>query len=116
MEIVDVLKRYLESKGCEVDYALNGKKGLKLIKTLSYDVVFMDINMPEILGTDIIKYMKENDIRTKIVVLTGYLGAADHIRTLAEADEYLEKPIDLQVIGDIIDKYTNKGRDKNGWQ
>jgi CheY-like chemotaxis protein len=106
-KIIDVLKRFLKKKGARVDCALNGKVALEMvIHELSYDIIFLDVNMPGFTGIDILRYVRENHVKSKIVVLTGYPGVTRNFCELLGADEYLEKPVDLKVIGDIVDKYT----------
>lgn len=106
MGVVDILKRYLKHKGFDADHALNGGAALELIKKRNYDIVFLDINMPELTGIEILKYMKENHHKAKVIILTGYPGVTSDFCTSLGADNYLEKPIDLKVIGEIVDKYT----------
>ena len=75
-----------------------------LIKTGNYDVAFLDVNMPELSGIEISRYVKDNNINTKIVYLTGYPCVNEMLAKELGADEYLRKPVDLKVIGDIVDK------------
>ena len=105
--IINILKKFLEYKGLLVDYALDGKEALELIiHETGYDIVFLDVNMPELTGVDILKYVRENHVKAKVVVLTGYPGVDKDFCKMLGADEYLEKPIDLKAIGEIVDKYT----------
>ncbi len=107
IEIINVLRKYLKSKGCGVEYALDGEEGLKLIKSGDYGIVFLDINMPGLTGFEILRYVKDNNIKTKVVFLTGYPCVDKDFAERLRADGYLEKPVDLKVIGDIVDKYTS---------
>jgi len=104
--VVNILKRYLKYKGFDADHALNGRAALELIKSRDYGIVFLDISMPELTGIEIMKHMKENHSKAKIIVLTGYPGVTSDFCVSMGADRYLEKPIDLKVIGEIVDKYT----------
>ena len=112
--VADILKRYLKYKGFDTDHAINGKIALELIKKKNYGIVFLDINMPELTGIEILKYMKESHNKAKVVILTGYPGVTSDFCVSLGADRYLEKPIDLKVIGDIIDKYASiiRGNDE----
>ncbi len=105
--VVTILKRYLKYKGFDAEHALNGKTALELIKTRDYDIVFLDINIPEINGIDVLKYMKESHNRAKVVVLTGYPAATSDLCISLGADKYLEKPIDLKMIGEAVDEYAS---------
>jgi len=106
-EIVNALEKYLKSKGCDVGCALDGKKGLELLKSGGYDIVFLDVNMPELTGFEVLRYVKDNNIKTKVIFLTGYPCVNEDFAKKLRVDEYLEKPIDLKVIGEIVDKYTS---------
>lgn len=105
IEIVKALEKYLKTKGCDVGYALDGKEGLESIKSGDYDIVFLDINMPELTGIDVVKYVKDNNIKTKVIFLTGYPCIDEWFAKKIGAVEYLEKPVDLKVIGELVDKY-----------
>jgi len=107
IEIVNVLKKYFENKGLFVDYALGGKESLQLIiQETGYNIIFLDVNMPGFTGVEILQYIREHHVKAKVVVLTGYPGVTSGFCTLLGADEYMEKPIDLKRIGEIVDKYT----------
>jgi len=70
-----------------------------------YDLVFVDHNMPELTGLELIKYMRENNLDTKIVMITGYPAIEGSAVKYLGANEYLTKPFKLKEIEDIIDKY-----------
>jgi YesN/AraC family two-component response regulator len=90
-----------------VDCALDGKKALSLIKKQDYDIVFLDINMPELGGVEILRYVKDNNMKAKVVFLTGYPCINENFAKALRADEYLDKPVDLKVISEIIDNYMS---------
>ncbi len=104
--VVNILKRYLKYKGFDADHALNGKAAVELIKSRDYGIIFLDINMPELTGIEVLKYMKESHNKAKVVILTGYPGVTSDFCASLGADKYLEKPIDLKIIGEIVDKYN----------
>ncbi|MDO8536319.1 MAG: response regulator [Candidatus Omnitrophota bacterium] len=106
IRIVTLVRKFLKQRGLPADLASDGKEALELIKKHDYDLIFLDINMPELTGLDILKYIKENKIGAVVVLLTGYPGVDKNFCKALGADEYLEKPVDLKAIGDIIDKYT----------
>ena len=106
IEVANILKKYLKYKGFDADHATDGKAALESITSGSYDIVFLDINMPELTGIEILKYMKERRNKAKIIILTGYPGSDRDLCIAMGADRYLEKPINLEVIGGIIDEYA----------
>lgn len=77
----------------EVDTALNGFDGLQLAKQGIYDAIILDIMLPEIDGFTIVKYLRDDSIRTPIMLLTAKDSVGDRVRGLdLGADDYLIKP------------------------
>ena len=106
-----LIKRVLENIGISVTLADNGKNAFKLRKTQTFDVIFMDIQMPVMNGIEathaIIEYEKENDkIHVPIIALTANALKGDAERFLAEGmDEYLSKPLNLNSLKSTLHKY-----------
>ncbi|NQT22230.1 MAG: response regulator [Candidatus Omnitrophica bacterium] len=104
----EILKDRLSIKGCIVEIALNGKQALDLIKSNLYDLVFLDHNMPELTGIELTKYIRENSLKTKIVIVTAYPEIEDFFAKALGADEYLTKPVKIKDVENIIDKYLSR--------
>jgi len=88
------IKKGLEEQGHDVMQAFDGKLGLKLACQYPFDVIVLDVVMPEINGIQVCKMLKtELQISTPIIMLTA-LGTTDDIVTGLEtgADDYLVKP------------------------
>jgi YesN/AraC family two-component response regulator len=105
IEFVDMLKERLRFKNVLIDLAYDGKLALELIKFNNYDIVFLDQDMPEMTGVELVKYMKENKIGSKTVMITGYPGMSGSFAGIIGTDEYLTKPVALKDVEDIIEKY-----------
>lgn len=105
VEFVEMLKERLRYKNVEMDFAYDGKQALQLIKSAHYDVIFLDHNMPEMTGLELVRYIKEHDIDTKTVMITGYPAIRGFFAKAIGTDEYLTKPVNLKDIDDIIEKY-----------
>ena len=112
-EITDNLLEFLQRKGYSADVAYDGKQALDLIKEKEYDVVFLDHNMPELTGLEIVKFVKENQKNTKTVMLTGYPLMEDFFAKAVGADEYLDKPYQYAEIEKIIEKYDVKNSEED---
>lgn len=108
-EFTEMLKERLSGKGHSVDTAGDGAAALELIKSGHYDIMFLDHNMPEMTGLEIAKYVKDNNIDSKTVMITGYEQMSDSFAKAIAADEYISKPAKLKEIDDIIDKYKGRG-------
>jgi CheY-like chemotaxis protein len=86
----------LKTAGCTVDLATNGYEAISLVEKKAYDLIFMDIQMPEMDGVTATRKLKEMqlDHLPPIVAMTAYSMGPDRERFLAQGmDDYLAKPI-----------------------
>ena len=88
-----------------------GKDALDEIDHIFYDLCFLDVNLPDINGLDIMKIVKTSSPATKIVIMTG--GVVDEPETLqliqANANLLLPKPFDLDRIKLFVDRILGQG-------
>ena len=113
-----VTKKMLEKKGHIVETASNGKEAVMQFQPNKYDIVLMDIQMPEMDGIEATRRIKEMDDPnnpTPIIVLTAYALRGDREKLLALGmDEYVSKPIDMSELFHSIERITTikkKGND-----
>jgi len=103
-----VIARMLIGKGHLVDVANNGIEALAFYKEKEYNVILMDIQMPEMDGLETTKRIREREgtgKRTPIIAMTAYALHGDKERFLnLGMDEYLPKPIHMEELYDLIDK------------
>ncbi|CAM1342327.1 response regulator [Tenacibaculum amylolyticum] len=97
--IVKSLKSKLSKIGYEVQTARTGKEGIELLKTFKPDLVTIDINMSNLEGIDVLKYIKEAGLNTKVMVITGEKeeGVITDLFDYG-VDEYIKKPATLSEI------------------
>ncbi|HSX48183.1 MAG TPA: response regulator, partial [Candidatus Nanoarchaeia archaeon] len=73
--IAEMYAKLLVGHGYKVDFAVNGKEGLQKAKGGDYDLILLDIMMPEVTGIDVLKQLRGDDgiglANTKIVILTN---------------------------------------------
>ena len=103
-----VAQKLLEHLNLEVDTALSGKECLEKVKSNSYDIIFMDIMMPEMDGVQTFQNLKSIEgLSTPIVSLTAdaKTGAKERYLGLGVSG-YISKPIDLKLLENIIVKLT----------
>ena len=101
----DMLSRRLERKGFEVTMAVDGREGVERARTGGYDLILMDMSLPEISGWDAARQLRESP-ETKsvpIIALTAHAMAGDRERALeAGCNDYDTKPIELvRLLGKI---------------
>lgn len=105
-EVIEQIKKLLETKGYNIDIAFDGSRALDLIKIKDYNLVIVDHNMPELTGLELIKYVKQNGLKTKTAMITGYSPMRDFFAKDMGADEYITKPYSLKDIENVIAKYA----------
>ncbi len=96
-----VATQILSKSGCNVDEAQNGFEALDLVKKNKYDLVFMDIQMPEMDGVKVTQEIKKLKLTTTppIVAMTAYSMEEDRERFINQGlDDYMSKPIKAQLL------------------
>jgi len=108
-KVAEVLKRGLSEAGYEVDNAFDGKMGLHMATSRTYDLILLDINLPLINGLDVCKKIREHDEVTPVLMLTA-LGMSDDIVAGLEAgaDDYLSKPFRFNELYARINALTRR--------
>ncbi|NQT34002.1 response regulator [bacterium] len=110
-ELVTTLVERLEYRGMEADFALNGSDAVEMMRKNTYDVVVLDLKMPVMSGTEVMKIIEKEHPRLPVLLITGHgsLGE-EHDEKPEGAFDYLEKPIDLE---DLIAKMKEAIRSVN---
>lgn len=91
------LKDNLEFDGYEVDLAENGKEGYEKITGNNYDLVLLDVMMPEMSGFEVCKQIRKEGIKVPVILLTAKGEEIDKVRGLElGADDYITKPFSLR--------------------
>ena len=92
-KLVSYLKKGLENNSFAVDFAYDGKKGLDLALYGDYDLIILDIMLPEIDGIQVCKLLRAKKVDTPVLMLTAKDGISDKVEGLhIGADDYLTKP------------------------
>ncbi|CAK74415.1 unnamed protein product (macronuclear) [Paramecium tetraurelia] len=103
----ELLKRFVQ---CDIHVAFNGREALKKVEDTRFDIIFMDIEMPELNGfeaTKLIRQFEQNNqfSRSKICMLSGFQGESDLKKSLEiGADLHLPKPIEISVLKGILEE------------
>jgi DNA-binding response OmpR family regulator len=93
LALLEGITKILNEENYQTDSALNGYDGLQLANQNIYDAIILDIMLPELDGFSILKSLRENSIRTPVILLTAKDSVADRVKGLdLGADDYLIKP------------------------
>ncbi|HTP00982.1 MAG TPA: response regulator [Anaerolineales bacterium] len=107
---LNIMELMLQPLGYELEYACDGAEALQAIETKPYDLVFMDLMLPDMSGRDVCRKVREREAgkqRVPIVALTGYDMPGQPLELFkAGMDDYIFKPYDLRALRRIINLYA----------
>lgn len=107
--IVKFMKSALQDHGYKVTGCTDPEQAIEKIKTVVYDLVITDLNMPKIPGVEFVKKVKEISPKTDLVVMTGFPSVETAVECMKNgASDYLAKPIDLEYLNIIVEKSLYK--------
>ncbi len=106
-----LMEHILRKQGCVIYSATNGKEALELVKTLNFDLILMDIQMPVMPGDTATREIRAINNRTPIIALTAYaVKESREICISAGCTEYVTKPIQTHALLKIMSKsLTTRG-------
>jgi two-component system, OmpR family, copper resistance phosphate regulon response regulator CusR len=94
--LVEFTKKGLEENGFVVDVAFDGQIGRNFAMNNTYDLMVFDVNLPKINGIDLTKQLREEQIKTPVMILTAMGTTQDKVLGFdSGADDYLVKPFDF---------------------
>lgn len=90
------VKRVFEEEGYDVTIAVDGNRALSLASSTDFDVVILDIILPEKDGFEICRELRQAGVETPVLMMTGRTEVEDRVQGLdAGADDYMVKPFEL---------------------
>jgi len=108
---IKIFKIFLRDSGCNIIEAKNGNDAIKKIDQFKPDLVFMDLNMPEMNGFEVVEYIRKKNkyLSIPFVAVSGFVDCEIKQRALNSGFiDYILKPFGKQDILDIISKFNNK--------
>lgn len=103
-----ILTKCLELEGYEVITASDGKQALEMFKECTFDLAFLDIKLPEIRGTEVLKRIREIGIKTPVIIITAYATVKNAVDcTNMGAVAYVQKPFSADKIKSILKELEN---------
>ena len=84
----------LKSANFDIHMTRLGEEGISLAKLYHYDLILLDLNLPDISGYDVLRMLRSAQVKTSIMILSGLIGVRDKVKALGfGADDYLTKPL-----------------------
>ncbi|MCX7710811.1 MAG: response regulator [Clostridia bacterium] len=104
-----LLTTCLEIEGFEVLTANDGKQALALFENQTFDLAFLDIKMPEVSGTEVLRRIREMGIHTPVIIITAFATVKNAIDcTKMGAVAYIQKPFTADKIRAVISEITSE--------
>ncbi|MBQ9827998.1 MAG: response regulator transcription factor [Lachnospiraceae bacterium] len=96
IQVARAIKVFLDRNKITSDMVHDGRSALDYLMQVNYDVIVLDIMMPEMDGVTVLKKARAQGIQTPVLFLTAKSGVDDRVSGLeAGADDYLVKPFDM---------------------
>jgi DNA-binding response OmpR family regulator len=108
-EIRNTISPILSDEGYLVETAKNGKEAMKASKKTPFDLALVDIKLPDIEGTELIKNLKEAQPKMAAIIMTGYPTIENAIISINnKADGYILKPFYMPTLLETIKKILDE--------
>lgn len=109
--LLQLLTHVLKRQGYYVDTAPDGRVAIKMLQTLPFDLVFLDIMMPDVGGIEVLKFIKDQHLDTEVIMIT----AVHNVKTAVEcmslgAFYYVTKPYVAAELLGLVDRALERKR------
>jgi DNA-binding response OmpR family regulator len=92
-KVADFIARGLKAERYAVDTAYDGREGWEMLEAVEYDLVILDVMLPSLSGTEILRRFRRNNHNTPVLILTARDATTEKVEHFeAGADDYLTKP------------------------
>ncbi|MBW2122626.1 MAG: response regulator, partial [Deltaproteobacteria bacterium] len=109
-------KEILEEEGYEVDLAYSGQEGIKKALEKMFDLVIVDMKMPDVSGMALLKRIKSERLKTPVIMITAYSSVETAIEAMKMgASDYIPKPFTPDELSEVV-KTALSFREQRGEQ
>ena len=111
-EVRNTLSAILESESYVVETAENGKKAIRMCEKTPFDVALIDIELPDIKGTELLHLLKEKQPKMVRIIITGHPSIENAAKSVNEkADAYIMKPFNVPELVGMIKRLVEEKKD-----
>src|SRR5688572_24843673 len=104
-----ILEAFLSKHGFQVTISHNGKEGLKIFQSRSFDMVLLDYRLPDTTGMDILHEIKNSGSAVPVVIMTSFTDIRTAVKAITMgAFEYITKPVNPDELLMIAQQALNK--------
>lgn len=96
-------REVLADDGVDVSVAYTALDGLEVLKRSRYDVVLLDLMLPDEHGLTLLKQIRDKDLMTRIVIVTAYGSIESAVEAMKSgANDFLAKPLSPEVVREVV--------------
>lgn len=112
--LADVIKERLEKEKLTVDIVEDGEEGYYYASTNTYDLIILDVMLPNMSGFQVLNKLRTDNINSKIIMLTARSTIEDKLNGLEnETDDYLTKPFHMDELVARVNIQLNRNVNNN---
>jgi len=108
-DLREIVSDQLSASGYDVDSAEDGELAIDKLQEKNYEVVLLDITMPNKNGMDVLRFTKDHSMGCKVIMLTGMVGLSIAIESIKlGAADYITKPYNMDYLLSSIKRALEK--------
>jgi len=93
----DMLARRLNLRGFSCDVSYSGQQALNVVETKNFDLILLDLHLPDIYGSEVLKRIKKRDSKTPVIIITAHGTEKDRKECLRlGAYAFMHKPVGIE--------------------
>ena len=101
----NMLAKRLTLRGCQCEVCYNGQQALDLVAQKDFFLILLDLHLPDIYGTDVLRRIKEMDSKTPVIVVTGHGTDKDRKACMQQgAYAFVHKPLGIDDLMAMLDR------------
>ena len=99
----NMLAKRLTLRGCQCEVCYNGQQALELVGRKDFFLILLDLHLPDIYGTEVLKRIKEIDSKTPVIIVTGHGTEKDRKVCMQQgAYDFVHKPLGIDRLMAIL--------------
>jgi len=98
------IRKLIDKRSWQIDEASSGLDSLKRLREKNYDLIFLDLNMPDLDGVGVLEYLNEQNKMTNVIITTAMVNESNSEEVLGlGARAILTKPVEEEKLNLVID-------------